>query len=457
MDILNLRKNDCRHNISQLLLNSLLEEHSDFTKSEEEILELANSTINCLSARSILIYGAGNSGEHLFSVLKNLGMTPFCFLDRNAENIKEVSGIPVYHPDKMESFIHEDCIVIVAVNGIQMAIEIINFLNSKNLAIPIVNGRHLTRILNYPVCIKMHHERTIFDIGKCLRCGIDVNKCSLFTDFLKRESKFDVSDTKGSRKFDWCGYILGQVCTLKCECCCESVPYIKNGRFVETEEVISDIDMLANACEYLERLEFIGGEPFLHPELAKIVEASLLMKKIGYVYIFTNGTVLPDDKLCTIMSNPRVMVHISNYINQWSKKQVNKLESLKNKLSQFDVNYFIVNNTDWLDISQFDDNELPDETLKIVFSKCFINYCHRLYKGILYRCPHQYAGIQLGKLNLINGQHIDIRSLDATSLIKALDDFEEIQVLDSCRHCNMSVGPKHVPAGRQVSFPRTGK
>jgi hypothetical protein len=453
----NFDKYACGNDGLQSSLNDLFEEHSDFARFEEETLELANSTIDFLASKSILIYGAGNAGEHFLSVLRNLGITPVCFLDKNAENIKQVNEIPVCHPDEMESLVDKDGIVIVAVNGIQVAIEIINFLNSKNFAIPIVNGRHLIRILNYPVCIKMHHERQMFDIGKCMSCGVDVKKCSLFTEFLKGESNFDVSNIKGSRKFDWCGIILGQVCTLKCECCCESIPYLKNGRFVNAMDVISDIDKLANACEYLERLEFIGGEPFLHPELAQIIESSLLMKKVGYIYIFTNGTVLPDDKLCTIINNPRVIVHISNYVSQWSAKQVNKLEALKNKLSRYDVKYFIVKNTDWLDISRFDDNGFPDETLKKVFSKCFINYCHRLYNGILYRCPHQYAGTQLGKLNLIDGQHVDIRSLESTSLAKALEDFEKIKVLDSCRHCSMAVGPKNVSAGRQVSSPSIGE
>ena len=147
-----------------------------------------------------------------------------------------------------------------------------------------------------------------------------------------------------------------------------------------------------------------------------------------------------------------MLVHISNYMNECPEKMLNNLESLKSTLSTHNVKHFVVKNTEWLDISQFQDNGLTDDVLETVFSKCFINYCHRLHKGILYRCPHQYAGVQLGKLSPKSGQYIDIRSLDSTALADALESFEDLKVLNSCRHCSMAVGPSKVPAGRQIAF-----
>jgi hypothetical protein len=151
------------------------------------------------------------------------------------------------------------------------------------------------------------------------------------------------------------------------------------------------------------------------------------------------------------MSNSRVLVHISNYTQQWVERRRQRLDALRRKFTRHGVKHFLVNNTDWLDISQFDDNGLPTPVLEATFSKCFINYCHRLYRGILYRCPHQYAGIQLGRLKRVSGQCVDIRPLDPPALAEALEHFENLNVLDSCRHCSMAVGPRRVPAGRQVA------
>lgn len=427
------------------------EKFSNFTEPEEETKALCISTINFLKKKDVVIYGAGTAGEHFYDVLNNKGISPICYLDKSASKIQSLKGIPVFDPDRITALKNDNWVVIVAVNGIQTSLEIFSYLQKSKPSIPIFNGLHLMRVLNFNECINKHKNKEFFNILKCAKCGIDVKKCCLFTSFLKRESKYNFSETGGSKKFDWCGYILGQICTLKCECCCESIPHIKNRAFVKAIVAISDISKLADACEYLERLEFIGGEPFLHPELALIIEAALLMKKVGYIYIFTNGSVLPNDELCHVLKNPRIIVHISNYSSEWPENTPNMVEDVKIRFDVNGIKYIFLENSNWLDISKFEANGLSSSVLRKEFSKCFINHCHRLYNGILYRCPHQFAGIQMNKLKLIPGQYVNIQSLTSKDLADALDDFEDIKFLNSCGYCSMPVGPLQVPAGRQVT------
>jgi hypothetical protein len=341
-------------------------------------------------------------------------------------------------------------------NDTQTAARVIEYLQHMELEIPIFNGIDLVRVLRFPVCIQKGIDHEIFDILQCVKCGVDVRKCRIFTGFLKHESKFDPSKQSGSKKFDWVGYILGQICTLKCECCCEGIPFVKNGGLVKADNAISDIVKLTDSCEYLERLEFIGGEPFIHPELSRILNASLLMEKVGYIYIFTNGSIVPSDELCQILKNPRILIHISNYNDEWPQKLPNRMADIKSKFLEFGIKYMFIEHTNWLDISQFDANRLNDAKLEVEFAKCFINHCHRLYNGILYRCPHQFAGIQLNKLNLVEGQCIDIHKLSSQELTDALEVFENVKFLESCRFCSMPVGPKEVPAGKQVDETNNG-
>jgi len=446
-------KNNLLENEDKIPSNELIQSYSDFNKPDSEILELANNIFCVLKKKDVVIYGAGTSGKHFYEVLGKHGISISLFVDQNAKNIGEINGVPVYtieHLKNLEK--NTNWIFVVAVNAEQTAIDIIHNLSQFFPDLPIMNGRYLIRVLNFPFCFQQHRAQGIFDILKCMQCGLDVKICNLFTAFLKRESRFDSSAIWGSKKFNWTGVILGQLCTLKCECCCEGIPYIRQGNFSKTEEIISDINKIAESCEYLERLEFIGGEPLLHPGLKRIIEASLSMPKVGYLYIFTNGTVIPDDELCSLFTNPRILLHISNYENEWPENLKNNVSITKEKLAKFGVKYMYVFHSDWLDISKFDDNKLPANELELAFSKCFINFCHRLHDGILYRCPHQYAGVQQNEIQLVEHEFIDVRSLSSDALSDALERFEELKYTDACRHCSMPTGPKQVPAGKQISY-----
>lgn len=430
-----------------------VEEYSAFTRSEAETLRQADAVIDLLKQKDVLIYGAGTAGAYFFEVLAGLGIVPKCYLDRNAEKIQELMGLPVHDPALIGSLDYRDRVVIVAVNEVQTAARIIECLQQTESLI--FNGVDLIRILRFPACTRKLADNEMLDILHCAKCGVDVKKCPLFTRFLQRESKFDAATAAGSKKFDWVGYILGQVCTLKCECCCEGIPFVKNAGFVKAADVISDLEKLVEACEYLERLEFIGGEPLLHPELARILKAALTMKKVGYLYVFTNGSVVPDDELCLVLKNPRLVVHISNYNDQWPENLPNNIAAVKEKFAQHGIKYIFLENSSWLDISRFDANGLDAAALEREFAKCFINHCHRLHNGILYRCPHQFAGIQLEELKPVQGQYIDLATVAPEELAEALDDFENLKFLDSCGHCSMPVGPRQVPVGKQVARTKT--
>ena len=47
----------------------------------------------------VVIYGAGMVGVNLLNVFNQLNINVICFIDRDAENIQEVKGYPVYTLD----------------------------------------------------------------------------------------------------------------------------------------------------------------------------------------------------------------------------------------------------------------------------------------------------------------------------------------------------------------------
>src|ERR1700690_989308 len=94
----------CESNNALLLsLNATFEEYSDFTQPEDEMIKFVQSITELLSKTPIAIYGAGMAGEHFFEVLGDLGISPICYFDKKADDLKELKGIPVYNPNEIRS------------------------------------------------------------------------------------------------------------------------------------------------------------------------------------------------------------------------------------------------------------------------------------------------------------------------------------------------------------------
>src|SRR6266851_4169798 len=88
---------------------------------------------------------------------------------------------------------------------------------------------------------------------------------------------------------------LTSVCNLECvHCYAESGPYVRKGDDLSPEryaELI--IEAAALGCE---KVQFIGGEPTLHPALPRLIE---LASHEGYSFIevYTNATRIQDPLL----------------------------------------------------------------------------------------------------------------------------------------------------------------
>lgn len=433
-------------------INNILKdfESSDFDlekieKSSEDILEI-------LKSKKLVIYPAGVNGQLIQKTLLENNIKIDFFVDRAFDNLKEINNIKVLETEKLKE-LTDDYFVIISANlqsQFEFFKEVANKLNSK---INIIDGKNLSRLLKTPKCIKKLNEKAVFDLGECESCGFERKYCPIVSAYLKREANFkEIENDYRSTKFDWFGYIVSQTCTLKCKHCCEKIPYLKDKGFTPVEEIIKDVKKIAENSKFLNFVELIGGEPFLHPQIERLITELLKIENIGYIKSFTNATVIPSDELCEIMKNPRFMLHVSNYEKTATGKLLENIYKTREKLERLGVKYLFTKNFEWLDFSSFDENKNnnSEKQLKKVFENCFLINCHRVYKGKLYRCPHQYAGIQLNKLQEIPVECINLHSMTDIELAKALEDFENVDYIDACKYCSLPFDAEPVPAGEQM-------
>lgn len=430
-------------------------EHYKAARNLAEKQRYAAEFMTALRPFQIVIYGAGAAGVSLLRSLRLHHIEPLFFVDRRWHECESTEGLSMRGPEALREVDSPDTLVILAINA-----EVIRRFNQGPLdniqhycphAVVIHTGIRVNSLLRFIDCHRRLESGTGFCLAECLDCGAETDFCPVYQEYLRQIAPGrQVLAEKPSRKFDWFGYIMGQHCSLKCKDCCERVPYFDHPVFSKYEEILSDCTKLAASSEFIRYIELIGGEPFLHPQFQKVLEGLLQIENVGYVKVFTNGTVVPKDGVLELLKNPRIVVNLSNYTAQAKGIQLENIRRTCEVLEANGIRYIYSESKEWTDWGDFHDRGRSDAELTYNASHCFCYNCHRVFQGKIYHCPRQYAGIQQDKLSLIEGEYIDLNVCTPNELARKLDAFEELPFTDGCQHCDMPFDCPVVPAGVQL-------
>lgn len=419
--------------------------------NEQRAKVIVNDFKSALSDKKIILYGAGTVGRIFVNLLNELNMNIFFVIDKNAERIGFINKEKVYNNEKLLE-INGDLNTYVIIATVNRTIYSTVLDDISGLGIKtdnVICGHDIHMVLQSAWCMIKACGKGSIQVKNCYECTNLDNTCLSYERYLKRINNF-IDEGKGTTKYKLIGYILGNICTLKCKNCCELVPYMPTDikKFTSYENVIKDIIQLSTACNFLPILEFVGGEPFLHPDLKKILKRVIDIENIGIIHIFTNGTVVPDDEMCELLASNRIIVYISNYQATLPDKLLHKISITDEKLRKYNVNCFFGKKQNWSDFSQFELCNTDDE-LNDVFEACYLHNCHRIQDGTLYTCPHQYAGIKLNKLKE-KDEVVYIHDYSIDELSIKLEEYQTRKHFDSCHYCAMPFKAKTVISGEQL-------
>lgn len=195
-------------------------------------------------------------------------------------------------------------------------------------------------------------------------------------------------------------------CTLKCQNCNMFIPYYEKADNMSYEELIKDIDAFFQVIDYTYKLVLLGGEPFLHGELVRIVTYIMnhYRSKIGFLLIVTNATVLPSDEMCSVLSKYDVHLSISNYTDAVSYKL--RLEEFVEKIQRNNITYEIRKEIKWCDFGfpnrKFNFSNVREHML------CCGPVFHGLNDGKIYYCHVAWSAEKCGLYQLKAGDYFEL-------------------------------------------------
>lgn len=191
-------------------------------------------------------------------------------------------------------------------------------------------------------------------------------------------------------------------CNLRCPDCSNLMQYYDAPYDVELDGILVSMRKVNAILDRCDEYKILGGEPFLYPHLAAVLE-EIPSEKCGRVILFTNATIIPKDPaLFDVMRRKRVVVTISNYpaARETQKKLIDTLE-------RENVLYRVINSNTWIDHGPPVDHRTSAKELQRQFIRCFLP-CKILFNGCLYYCPRSGHGQDLGLIVRKSGEYVDV-------------------------------------------------
>lgn len=362
------------------------------------------------SEQKVLIYGAGNYGEIAFYALKAIGIEVDRFVDRAYAGRKYL-GKEVISSSKLCEHT-EDVIIIASLNYFRTLAEY-------------AAGQGCSYL---------------YSMIELMKCRLDENVLSEYArDEYNNPHKYRIAVLNAFVEgliVDHIEVVITEKCSLRCKDCANLIPYFENAKHFDMEEIIVQLSRFLDAVDVLSDLRILGGEPFLHPEIDKLLKYAQNNPKIQLITIDTNSTVVPSQNVMSLLKHPKVVVHMSDY----GKVSV-RLDKLDRLFSEAEIIHYIHHYDKWNDIGDLNYRSYSDEDVQHIFEKCIMSKCHSFYNGKLYLCPRAGAGERIGAFVNHEGEYIDFTS----SNVKTEDYRTQIEKLihtdhhiTACMYCNGS-------------------
>ena len=354
---------------------------------------------------NIVLYGGGNTANICIPIFKSLGLNIKTILDKSPVLIDtQHQGIPIIHPNK-----HQDIkdIIVICVSehfrDIEAELKARGFYN----ILP-----HFFYLFNKPVDL-------------CIDTIILKNYYNAKWEF--SEPKYGVLDS--------IDIPITERCSLKCKDCSNLMQYFSKPKHANFTQMFAAIKKLLTAIEYCHEVRILGGEPFVNPEWHNYVKSlEKYADKFDLIVIYTNATILPNEKALQNLPVDRLFIKISDYGN--SRQKIKESIDLFNK---YKIPNYSTKVFQWQDCGILQKyNRSPKENIEIL-NECCVKNTPVITEGKLFRCPYAASAWLLKAIPAFQFPYVDLLNSElADSEIKR--QVQNIMKMNDARICDWCGG-----------------
>lgn len=387
------------------------------------------------SYQRIIIWGAGNLGNAVGQELIKRGVKIEAYWDLRYDHLAECNHRPVREP--MGESVKEDTLIIFCITNAFVIPKLLKEMEARGILY--VEGTAVYQALICPVSLTEGSVRECYGRKEC-----NVATCKRMEEVLYQRNIG--SDKLFLRTVD---VYITQKCSLNCKYCyiyTNSYPLEKKIHF-STQQILEDIDIICDAASFIKRMVPFGGEPFLHPDVAVIVERMAAKENVGVIDLISNGIFRQPDEILERLKLPNVKIDISNYNNAISEELIRIRENNIERLVKLGLNVIAHNETpQWRKPGLLCDNHLTESELKEKKRRCG-NFAITatenkmpetvvIKDGRFYPCQHCDTLYQLGICKTEEDSIALSKDMPALELAERIRSLVRKEKYQACRHCN---------------------
>ncbi len=380
------------------------------------------------SFKRVVIWGGSYLGKAVYDYLKSQHIEIESFWDLRSESIAQELEVPCVQPfsHKPES----DLLIIFCIGNNVIRHLLLGELQSKGYA-NVIRGDFL-----YMGAICPFDKTTSIQSSQCQgsMCCRSIF-CQRLSNIVKSRSKEENPLHMFSITF-----IINQRCSLKCKYCTSYMNEYPNKEKVDIPfaRISDDIDRFFDAMDSVGTVTVMGGEPFMHPDLSKIIRKLLTKPNFGLVSIATSGTWPIKEEQLIGLDDERVNVSFSNYKHAINENQIKVMDKNIELIKSHGISYTVgVTIPEWaVPSTLYDLNRTEAEMIRKKKNCVQPPRCMQVKNGRLHPCDFGTALYSLG-LGRYEMDYVDVANspnrLDLKEKIRAFIDQPYYRV---CGHCH---------------------
>lgn len=238
-------------------------------------------------------------------------------------------------------------------------------------------------------------------------------------------------------------------CSLKCRDCCNLMQYFTQPTDADVDQTLADADRVLESVDRIEELRLLGGEPFVSKMLYRYVKHFASQKKIDFVHIFSNGTIVPKGENLACLKHPNVFVNISNY-----GKISKHLAEIKELFQKERILYRVAEVSEWTNCASIMPHNRTDEQLAQIFGNCCASRLLTLRQGRLFICPFAANAQALRAIPKTADESLEIANYSTEELRQKIRSFLDKPYFAACDFCaGRPRGVVDIPAAVQTPTP----
>ena len=376
------------------------------------------------AAESLVLYGAGDLGKIALSALQNAGIRVDAFYDDSL--VKQGTswrGVPIISFGELTQ-LDERTRIVLSMNYLSVAVPKLE----KSGFVDIGN---CTQLLNAAEVKKADTGVHPLEIGRKIA-------------WHRREcAKAERDDYLVLKYID---VVITEACSLRCADCANLMQYYSKPRHADAHQLRGDIENLLNAVDWIDEVRVLGGEPLVMRRFAEVIRWIAAHDNLNHIVVYTNATVLPGEAAIAALSDPRVIVSITDY-DHLSRKLPELVQLLeRNRISH------LVKTPSWTDSGRIRPQSKSAAELDAQFERCCVNDILTMLHGRIYRCPFSANLTNLGAAAIEPSEVVEV-SPDRQEMRNGLIGlYTRTKHLSACASCS---GRDHttpkIPAAIQAS------